>query len=253
MKTSEITMSGESVLESSELRNYNRLEDIKENTSELSLTIKKRELPILKILNKAAKRTIDIMGAIVGMMFLVPLTLIIAFINMINKEQGPIFYSQTRIGENGKKFKIYKYRTMVVNADEILKKILKENPEMRIEWKKNRKFQNDPRITKIGNFLRKTSLDEFPQFINVLRGNMSLVGPRAVVPDEIEKFGEYAEYVYSVKPGITGYWAANGRSNTSYEERVMMECQYVNKFSIWMDAKILFKTVISVIKKEGAI
>ena len=186
----------------------------------LGISIVKKQLPIVKTLNIGTKRAVDILGSIVGILMLIPLTLVVAVVNFIHGDFGPIFYSQTRIGKNGKKFKIYKFRTMLVNADEVLKKLLAENPELRKEWKKNRKLQNDPRITAIGKFLRKTSLDEFPQFINVLIGNMSLVGPRAVVEDEVEMFGEYASYVFSVKPGITGYWAANGRSNTTYEERM---------------------------------
>ncbi len=148
---------------------------------------------------------------------------------------------------------MYKFRTMVVDSDERLAKLLEEDEEARKEWEENRKLKNDPRITKIGSFLRKTSLDEFPQFINVLKGDMSIVGPRAVVDGEIEKFGIYKKEILSVKPGITGYWAANGRSDTSYEERVFMEYKYVRMFSVWMDIKILFKTVASVLRKEGAV
>ena len=148
---------------------------------------------------------------------------------------------------------MYKYRTMVVNADEILKEILAGDEELRKEFEENRKLRKDPRITKIGNFLRKTSIDEVPQFINVLIGNMSLIGPRAVVDGEIEKFGNDRYKVFSVKPGITGYWASHGRSDTEYVERVKMEKFYVEKFSLWLDIKIIFKTIISVLKKEGAV
>ena len=146
-----------------------------------------------------------------------------------------------------------KYRSMVVDADEKLERFLEENEDVREEFRMYRKIKNDPRVTKVGKFLRKTSLDEMPQFINVLIGDMSVVGPRAVVEDELEKFGGYKYYVFSVKPGITGNWAANGRSNTSYEERVMLECQYVNNYSIKNDVVILFKTIISVLKNEGAV
>ncbi len=204
-------------------------------------------------INLFLKRIMDICGAIVGIMILVPLTIVVAVMNFVNKENGPIFYSQERIGKNGKKFKIYKFRTMIINAEGVLKQMLEENEDLRKEWEENRKLKDDPRITKIGKILRKTSLDEFPQFINVLIGNMSLVGPRAVINDEIEKFGFYKDKVLSVKPGITGYWAANGRSDTSYEERVRMESTYVDNFSVIFDIKILLKTVISVVKKEGAV
>ena len=208
---------------------------------------------IAKGLTLATKRLIDICGALVGIAILLPLTVVVAIINFANKENGPLFYSQKRIGKNGKYIKMYKFRSMVVGADEILKKLLEENEDLRKEFEETRKLQDDPRITKVGRFLRKTSLDEFPQFINVLKGEMSLVGPRAVIDGEIEKFGEHKEEVLSVKPGITGYWAANGRSNTSYDERVEMETYYANNISILLDIQILLKTVISVIKKEGAV
>jgi len=199
------------------------------------------------------KRIIDICGAIVGISILIPLTVVVAIVNFVNRENGPLFYSQERIGKDGKHFKMYKFRSMVVNAEEVLAKMLEESEDLQKEWEENRKLKNDPRITKIGKFLRKTSLDEFPQFINVLKGEMSLVGPRAVIDDEIVKFGKHKEEVLSVKPGITGYWAANGRSDTSYEERVELETYYANNYSIPLDIEILAKTVISVVKKEGAV
>ena len=147
---------------------------------------------------------------------------------------------------------MYKFRSMCVDSAERLKKLLEEDEEARKEWEENQKLDNDPRITKIGRFIRKTSLDEFPQFINVLKGEMSLVGPRAVVDGEIEKFGVLKEKVLSVKPGIIGYWAGNGRSETNYDERVAMEATYVNNFSVKEDIKILFKTVESVVRMKGA-
>ena len=207
----------------------------------------------LKGITLFVKRLIDICGAIVGIIILIPVTAVVAVVNFICKDYGPLFYSQDRIGKDGKHFKMYKFRSMVVGADEILKKLLAENEDLRKEFEATRKLQNDPRITKAGKILRKTSLDEFPQFINVFNGEMCLVGPRAVIDDEIEYFGNHREEVLSVKPGITGYWAANGRSNTSYDERVEMETYYANNVSIPLDIKILFKTVISVIKKEGAV
>lgn len=244
----------------------NFLLDIKIALITMLVTLKRREAytdvgiqvndlaeEISKKLTLATKRLIDICGALVGIAILLPLTVVVAIINFVNKENGPLFYSQKRIGKDGKYFKMYKFRSMVVGADEILKKLLEENEDLRKEFEETRKLQDDPRITKVGRFLRKTSLDEFPQFINVLKGEMSLVGPRAVIDGEIEKFGEHKEEVLSVKPGITGYWAANGRSNTSYDERVEMETYYANNISILLDIQILFKTVISVIKKEGAI
>ncbi len=199
------------------------------------------------------KRIIDIIGALVGLAILVPLTAVVWIINKVNGEDGPIFYSQERIGKDGEHFKMYKFRSMVVGAEQKLKTMLEQDEELRKEFEETRKLKNDPRITKIGNFLRKTSLDEFPQFINVLKGEMSLVGPRAVIDGEIELFGKNKEKVLSVKPGITGYWAANGRSDTSYDERVKLETYYADNMSIMLDIEILFKTIISVVKKEGAI
>ena len=205
---------------------------------------------ILRNARLFVKRAIDIVAGLIGIILLIPVTLLIGIINIIFRENGPIFYSQERIGKNGKKFKMYKYRSMVVDADKKLEKLLQENKELRDEFEKTRKLKNDPRITKIGKILRKTSLDELPQLINVLKGEMSLVGPRAVVDGEIELFGENKEKVLSVKPGITGYWAANGRSNTTYEERVDMETFYAENFNLLLDIKILFKTVISFLQYQ---
>lgn len=204
-------------------------------------------------LEKATKRIVDVIASLFGMVALIPLTIGIYIANIIVGDKGPVFYTHERLGKDGKKFGMYKFRTMCVDADKKLKELLENDEDARKEWEENRKLKNDPRITKVGKILRKTSLDEVPQFINVLKGDMSLVGPRAVVDDEIEKFGFLKYKVLSVKPGITGYWAANGRSNTSYEERVKMEAKYVDEFSIFMDIKILFKTVSTVLKREGAV
>lgn len=234
-----------------ELGRYNFIElnTVNELIPENTIIDKERiELKVQKIV----KRAIDICGSLIGVMILIPLTFIIYIANLFNKDNGPIFYFQERIGKDGKKFKICKFRTMYIDADTKLNKILDQDENLRKEWDEHRKLKNDPRVTKIGKILRKTSIDEFPNFINVLIGSMSLVGPRAVVPDELEKFGEYKNKVLSVKPGVTGYWAANGRSNTTYEERVKMEVKYVEDFSIWLDIKLIIKTIFKVIIKEGA-
>lgn len=205
-------------------------------------------------IEKGIKRLVDIIAGLVGTILLIPITICIYIAKKILKEDdGPIFYDHLRIGKDGKHFKLYKYRSMIVGADEILKEYLAENEEARIEFEKNQKLKNDPRITKLGNFLRKTSLDEFPQFINVLKGDMSLVGPRPIVDREVELFGDKMKTVHSVRPGLTGYWAANGRSDTTYEQRVEMEAYYAENFSLLLDIKIILKTIKSVIKKEGAI
>ena len=163
-----------------------------------------------------------------------------------------IFFRQKRLGKDGKVIRIFKFRTMVPNAEEILKEWLKSNPEKREEYLRDRKIDNDPRITKIGELLRKASLDEFPQFLNIFLGDMSLIGPRPVVLDEIEKYGKDKDKFLSMRPGLTGYWASNGRSNISYEERVKMELFYVGHCGIRLDLKIIWDTIVTVIKRDGA-
>lgn len=228
-------------------------EEVKVNSDFQGLVVFKKNTKYIKHINNFFKRIMDICGAIVGIAILIPLTIVVKIVNILNKDYGPIFYSQERIGKNGKYFKMYKFRSMCMDSQEVLEKLLKEDEDARKEWEENRKLSNDPRITKIGKILRKTSLDEFPQFLNVLKGEMSLVGPRAVIDGEIDKFGLFKDAVLSVKPGVTGYWASHGRSETSYEERVEMEFHYVVNNSVFMDIGIIFKTVISVIKKEGAV
>ena len=241
---------------SPKLDTYNNNTEIKKALTEadfLGLEVFHKKVKVLRYLNLCIKRIMDIIGSIIGIALMIPVTLGIAIVKFFLREKGPIFYSHERIGMNGKHFKMYKYRSMCIDADEKLKELLEKDEKIKEEWVKTQKIQNDPRITKIGNFLRRTSLDEFPQFINVLKGEMSLVGPRAVVDGEIERFGLLKNKVLSVKPGITGRWAANGRSDISYDERVAMEAAYVDDFSIFQDIKILFKTIACVLKKEGAI
>ena len=199
------------------------------------------------------KRTVDIFGGIVGAIALIPLTLIIWIANFISGDRGPLFFSQERIGKDGKKFKMYKFRSMVVGADEILKTYLEENEEARKEFKKYKKMKNDPRVTKIGNFIRKTSLDEFPQFINVLKGDMSLVGPRPYLEREKEDMTYFYKYIVSCKPGVTGLWQVSGRSECTFDERMKLDMEYFRKNSLRADLKILGKTVGNIVKREGAI
>ena len=183
-----------------------------------------------------------------ALIILSPIYLIIALAVKIDSP-GPVFFKHTRIGKNGKTIKIYKYRTMVTNAEELIKQF---TPEQMKEYKENFKLENDPRITKVGKFLRKTSLDELPQLLNIVKGELALIGPRPVVKDELEKYGENAEKFLSVTPGLTGNWAASGRSNKTYEERMEMELWYVDNISFKTDIQIFFKTIVAVIKKEGA-
>ena len=195
------------------------------------------------------KRVIDVILASVALILLSPLFAIIAIAIKIDSK-GPVFFAHKRIGKNGKIIKLYKFRSMVINAEELIKSF---TPEQMREYKENYKLTNDPRITKVGKFLRKTSLDELPQLINIINGDLSIIGPRPVVADELEKYGVNKDKFLSVTPGLTGYWAANGRSNTTYEQRMEMELYYIDNLSLKMDIKVFFKTILSVLKKEGAI
>ena len=201
-----------------------------------------------KIMYRVVKRGFDILVSSVVLVLLLPVFLILAVLIKLDSK-GPVFFLHKRIGKNGKEIKIYKFRTMVQNAEELLKRF---TPEQKKEYEENYKLDNDFRITKIGNILRKTSLDELPQLINILKGDMSIVGPRPLVKDELEKYGENKEKFLSVTPGLTGNWACNGRSNIEYDERIKLELDYVDNCSLWFDIKIIFKTAISVFKKEGA-
>ena len=204
-----------------------------------------------KIKNKPyiyVKRGIDVILSTIALVVLSPLFLILAILIKLDSK-GPVFFLHTRIGKNGKNIKIYKFRTMVTNAEELIKEF---TPEQMKEYKENYKLTNDPRITKIGKFLRKTSLDELPQLINIIKGDLSIIGPRPVVKDELEKYEENIAKFLSVTPGLTGNWAANGRNNTTYEERMRLELEYVDNISLKTDIKIFFQTIFAVIKKEGA-
>jgi len=198
---------------------------------------------------KFIKRFLDVLLALIGIVLLSPVFLVITITIKI-ESKGSVFFIHKRIGKNGEKIGIYKFRTMIENAENMIKKF---TPEQVKEFKESFKLENDPRITKIGKFLRKTSLDELPQLLNILKGELSIIGPRPVVEDELEKYGNNKEEFLSVTPGLTGYWAANGRSSTTYEQRINMELYYVSNISLKLDIKIFFKTITSVLKREGAI
>ena len=236
------------------IENYNIALDrnVVDDKSQVNATIRKNKIGI-KIEN-IVKRVIDIGGGLIGTIALIPLTIIIYIARIVlHENDGPIFYDQLRIGKNGKVFKMYKYRSMVIGADEKLHKYLEENEEARKEYKKYKKLKNDPRITKVGNFIRRTSLDEFPQFINVLKGDMSLVGPRPYLPREKEDMGEYYDCIIQTRPRVTGYWQTSGRSDVTFDDRLKMDFKYCQKRSLKVDAKLLMKTILNVVKKEGAI
>lgn len=198
------------------------------------------------------KRSFDIICGLIGVLILIPISIIIKIIYICNKDFSPIFFTQNRIGKNGKEFKFYKYRSMVANADEVLFRMLKEDKEIAKEYKKNKKLKNDPRITKVGELLRKTSLDELPQLINVLKGDMSIIGNRPYLPREKEDMGEYYDDIVKTKPGITGYWQVSGRSDLSFKKRLELEQFYSNQISLKLDIKIFFKTFLVVFLKKGA-
>lgn len=202
------------------------------------------------------KKLFDLFVGLIGLVFLIPITVLVKILYICTGDLHSIFYSQMRIGRNGKEFRMYKFRSMVPNADKKLKKYLKENKEYRKEWDMYQKLDNDPRITKVGKLLRKTSIDEMPQFINLLKGDISLIGPRPLVPGEIEKHHGKENLYESVKPGITGWWAVNGRSDTknidSYKKRLELEYYYVEHQSLKLDLKIFFMTFSAVLHHDGA-
>ena len=197
------------------------------------------------------KRAIDVIVASVGGLLISPLLLVIALLIKLDSP-GPVLYGHTRIGQGGRWFKAWKFRTMVKNADQVLKEYLEKHPELREEWERDQKLRNDPRVTRVGRLLRKSSLDELPQLWNVLRGEMSLVGPRPIVQDEVRKYGEKFALYAKVKPGMTGLWQVSGRNNTSYEERVSLDAYYVHNWSFWLDLYILARTLWVVISRNGA-
>ena len=197
------------------------------------------------------KRTVDVTASAAALLVLSPIFLVTTL--AIRKDSdGPAMFTQQRIGKDGKLFDIYKFRTMVPDADKNLFELLERDEEAREEYRINKKLKNDPRITKVGNFLRKTSIDELPQLINVLKGDMSLVGPRPYLPREMDDMEGYYDTIIESKPGITGLWQVSGRSNTTFEERMEFDLQYNDNKSFMYDMGLLFKTVGAVINKDGA-
>jgi len=188
------------------------------------------------------KRIFDIVFSSLVLIFFSPIYLIVAFL-IACSSPGPIFYVQTRVGKNYKAFNCLKFRTMIDNADEMLESMMAQSPQLREEFENTFKLKEDPRITKIGKFLRLTSLDEFPQFWNVLKGDMSVVGPRPLVPEELSKYGDSIDKVLTIKPGITGLWQVSGRNDIPYPQRVNIDVYYANSYSWWLDLWIVFKTI----------
>ena len=194
------------------------------------------------------KRIIDVVLSLFGLVLISPFVVIIAILIKIDSK-GPVFFKHHRIGKNGKPFSMYKFRTMKDGAEAMINDF---TPEQLEEWNENFKLKDDPRITRIGKFLRKTSLDELPQLINILRGDMSIVGPRPIIEVELEEYGNDKDEFLSIRPGLTGWWASNGRSEISYPERCSYELYYVRNESFWLDVKVMSLSVISVFLHKGA-
>lgn len=198
-----------------------------------------------------AKSVFDRAFALVALVFLAPMILVISVVILV-EDGRPVFFRHRRIGRDGKPFDCLKFRTMCKNADQQLANLLASDPAARAEWEATQKLANDPRITCAGAFFRKTSFDEIPQFWNVLRGEMSVVGPRPIIAAEASHYGSKFDAYKSVKPGVTGLWQVSGRSTTTYEERVALDCDYIKRRSFWMDIKIIIRTVKVVLFREGS-
>ena len=196
------------------------------------------------------KRLFDIVISVLGLVIFSPILLITAIAIKL-ETKGTVMYTHNRIGLNGKLFRFYKFRSMVMNADDILYEKLLKNEQIAMEYKTNKKLKHDPRITKVGSFIRRTSIDELPQLLNVLKGDMSLIGNRPYMPRERDDMGEYYDDIVKTKPGMTGYWQVSGRSNHSFEKRLQMEKEYSEIFSFTMDLKIFFKTFMVIFNHEG--
>lgn len=215
------------------------------------------EVAMLKLRNnlrywpaRILKRVFDLFAALALLALGWPVLAYIAW--RIREDGGPAIYAHKRVGQSGKVFACYKFRSMRVDAEEQLRDLLASDPALRVEWEKEFKLKDDPRVTAIGHFLRRTSLDELPQLFNVLKGEMSLVGPRPVVRKELERYGDDVDYFLMVRPGMTGLWQVSGRNDVNYETRVYLDTWYVKNWSLWYDIAILFKTIRVVLKREGA-
>jgi exopolysaccharide production protein ExoY len=202
-------------------------------------------------LDTAVTESMHFVIALIALVFLAPLMLVVAFA-VFAHDGGPVVFAHRRIGRGGQSFPCFKFRSMAVDAEQRLADLLASDPDARSEWEADHKLRNDPRVTKLGAFLRKTSLDELPQLINVIRGDMDVVGPRPIVDDEIAKYGSRFKHYCSVNPGITGLWQVSGRNDTSYRSRVAMDCVYARSKSIGLDLKVMVATVPAVLLRKGS-
>lgn len=212
---------------------------------------KTRSLEIKKELYKFTKRAFDIVASTLGLIILFPILLIVALLIKIDSK-GPVFIDQKRIGKNGKLFKIYKFRSMVDNAEEVLFKMMEEDTQIREEYMTNKKLKNDPRITRVGKFIRKTSIDELPQLINIFLGNMTIVGPRPYLAMEIPDMGGSYNTIIKMVPGLTGPWQVSGRSDVGFQDRCKIDVRYYFRRSLKVDFKIMLKTFSAVLSRKGA-
>jgi len=193
------------------------------------------------------KRVMDVVLSAIGLVLLAPLFLLVGLAVKLDSP-GPVFFGQERVGKNGKRFKIHKFRTMKQGSEDLSKWL---SPEEMEAYQKDFKLEKDPRVTRLGNFLRKTSLDELPQLFNILKGDISIVGPRPVVDKELEKYGHRRDMFLSVKPGLTGHWQVNGRNSITYEDRINMEMHYISEFSLSFDIRVILLTFPAVVRKTG--
>jgi Undecaprenyl-phosphate galactose phosphotransferase WbaP len=201
-------------------------------------------------LRRACKRSFDIVVSALLLLLLSPLFAVLMY--KITRDGGSPFYGHGRIGKGGRKFDCYKFRSMILNSQQVLQEVLRTDPQARAEWERDFKLKNDPRITAVGHFLRRTSLDELPQLWNVLKGDMSLVGPRPIVQAELERYKKDVGFYLLDKPGMTGLWQISGRNDVDYKTRVYFDSWYVKNWSLWTDIVILFKTVTVVLRRDGA-
>lgn len=209
-------------------------------------------LKIKRIIYLTLKRTFDILVSLIGLIFLLPVALVVKISYMLTGDFKSIFFVQDRIGKNGKTFKFFKFRTMVPNADEVLFRTLELDKILAEEYKENKKLKDDPRITKAGKIIRRYSIDELPQLINIFLGDMSLIGNRPYLPREKKDMGDSFDTIVATKPGLTGYWQVSGRSDVTFKKRLELESYYSNNSGVRLDIKIFFKTFSAVIGTKGA-
>lgn len=217
----------------------------------MSQEVFKKNKTKINIFYLIIKRLFDIIIGIVGLILLIPISIILKISLVITKDKGPLFFVQKRVGKNGKTIYIYKYRSMVLGAENILKELMAKDKKIKEEYEKNKKLENDPRITKVGKFIRKTCIDEMPQFLNLLKGDMSLIGPRPYLHQEISDVKEGFDEIISVKPGLTGLWQVSDKNDMSFQRRNVIERHYANNVSLLLDIKIFFKTFYIILKSKG--